>query len=234
MKALFIFAHPDDESFSSGATIAKLVQKKVSVKLITATRGEEGELGDPPLCLKKDLGKTREKELLESARILGIPRVYFLDFKDQTLKKTARSKLLKPIIKIMQDEKPDLVFTFSKDGASRHPDHVRISQVATYAFDLYAKTMTKHVRLYHTAMPRNNLKILHKHGVVYNAFGKITGIPNHRITTMVDIETAFDKKLQALKCHRTQMKDVARFIKTDRILNRRYEYFYLIREYNLI
>lgn len=234
MKALFIFAHPDDESFSSGATIAKLIKKGVEVKLITATRGEEGELGDPPVCTKEELGKTRERELLKAAKILGISNVYFLDFIDGTLKNIPKSKLVQPVLKIMQREKPDLVFTFNKDGGSKHPDHIKMNKVTTLAFDLYAKDLIKHVRLYYTANPRSNIKILEKQGISYNAFGKVRGVANQRITTVVDVKNTFDQKLKALMQHKTQIKDVQRFIKTDKILNSRKEYFYLAREHNLV
>lgn len=234
MKALFIFAHPDDESFSSGGLIAKLSEKGINVKLITATKGEEGELGDPPVCLKKDLGKTREKELLKASKILGISRVYFLGFLDSTLKKIPTPKLVNPILKILKKEKPDLVFTFNKDGGSRHPDHVKINKAATKAFDLYAKNTTEHIRLYYTANPRSNIKLLEGRGIFYSAFGKVRGVANERITTIVDISKTFNKKLKALAQHKSQNKDVARFIKSSGILKIHNECFFLAREYNLI
>ena len=82
MKALFIFAHPDDETLSSGGTIAKLFKKEVDVKLITLTKGESGECGTPPFCQQDEVGKTRENELRQAAKILGISKIYFLGYKD--------------------------------------------------------------------------------------------------------------------------------------------------------
>ncbi len=47
---LAIFAHPDDEAFRPGGTLARLADRGVRVHLPTATRGEAGSCGDPPRC----------------------------------------------------------------------------------------------------------------------------------------------------------------------------------------
>ena len=61
MKIIFVFAHPDDESFSSGGTIVSLKNNHATIKLITATKGEGGETNG--ICKKEELGSIREKEL---------------------------------------------------------------------------------------------------------------------------------------------------------------------------
>ena len=57
---LAVFAHPDDESFRCGGTLALLAQRGIQVHLLTATRGEAGSCGEPPLCLIEKLGVVRE------------------------------------------------------------------------------------------------------------------------------------------------------------------------------
>lgn len=230
MKVVFVFAHPDDESFSSGGTIAKLVQGGVTVKLITATRGEAGSVGNPPLCQLKELGKVREKELRTAAKILGIVEIYFLDFIDGTLKKIPLAKITKKILAILEKEKPDAVITFNIDGGSRHPDHIRISQAATQAFKKYQITAQKHVRLYHTAMPQSLIKKYQKLGFEYRAFGKIPGTPDEEITTAININKTFKTKIKAVMSHQTQHQDWERFLKRSQKLNLKTEYFQLIRE----
>src|SRR5215469_7836282 len=79
---LFIFAHPDDETFSAG-TIAKYATAGVEVGLICATRGERGSTGD--LCSIDELPRVREAEVREAARILGVRRVEMLPYEDQKL-----------------------------------------------------------------------------------------------------------------------------------------------------
>lgn len=229
MKILFVFAHPDDESFSSGGTIAKLVKSGEKVILVTATRGEAGEVGDPPLTTKENLGKTREKELRKAAKILGIKKIIFFNFIDATLKNHIE-ELKKKIFSIFTKELPDFVVTFNRDGGSNHPDHKAVSNATTKAFEKYMGTLRKHVSLYHTAVPRSYLRKYEKAGLVYKAFGKMKGTPDEDITTKVDIKETFDVKVRALKMHKTQMKDIKRFLKRASYVNLKKEFFQLIYE----
>ena len=233
MKFLFIFAHPDDESFSSGGTIAKLTQNKHKVSLITATKGEAGEVGNPPVTTKENLGKTREQELRRAAKILGISKIYFLELIDGTLRYLRNSKLEDKIYTILKSELPDVVVTFDKAGASNHPDHKAVSRAVTKLFGEYKNLTDKHVRLYHTAIPRSNLRKFMKKGQGYNAFGKMRGVKDSDITTIVNIEKTLGKKIKALKQHKTQHKDWERFLKRAETADVKKEFFRLIDENNL-
>lgn len=230
MKVLFIFAHPDDETFSSGGTIARLSQKGVQVKLICATKGEAGTVGDPPICTREELGKVREKELFAAAKILGISQIYFLGFQDGTLHTLPTKKLVDKITPILNKEKPDVVVTFEKMGGSNHPDHKAVSKAVTAAFRAHLPTITKHIRLYHTAMPRSYLKTYEKLGLSYTAFGKIRGVADANITTFVDIKATYRTKITAARCHKTQKKDWQRFLKRAKFVNSRIEFFKLVLE----
>lgn len=72
-RMLAILAHPDDESFAIGGTLAKYAHQGIQVVLLTATRGEAGILGTKP----EAAGAIRELELNRAAKHLGI-EVYFL------------------------------------------------------------------------------------------------------------------------------------------------------------
>ncbi len=76
---LAVFAHPDDETFRCGGTLALLARHGVRVYLLTATRGEGGSCGDPPLCRPENLGGWREKELACACRVLGLEPPILLD-----------------------------------------------------------------------------------------------------------------------------------------------------------
>jgi len=233
MKILFVFAHPDDESFSSGGTIAKLAKLGNKIILVTATRGEAGEVGDPPLTTKKNLGKTREKELRSAARVLGISKVIFLDFIDATLENHMEA-LKKTILSIFAKESPDIVVTFDRHGGSNHPDHKAISNAATISFEKYMISSKKHVSLYHTAVPRSYLRKYEKAGLVYRAFGKMKGTSDEDITTIVDIRKTYDLKIRVLRMHKTQRKDVERFLKRTSLVDLKKEFFKLISENGII
>ena len=230
MRFLFVFAHPDDETFSSGGTIAKLTSAKHKVKLITATRGEVGQPGTPPITTMEELPKVREQELRRAAKILGISEIFFLGFIDGKLRYARNENLENKILSIFKKEKPDVIVTFDKTGASNHPDHKAIGRAATNAFFKYKDLVNKHVKLYHTAMPRSFVKQFEKQGLDYSAFGKILGTADKDITTLVNIEKALNIKIKALKEHKTQNHDWERFLKRIEKSQFNYEFFKLIHE----
>lgn len=230
MKVIFSFAHPDDETFSSGGTIAKLVKNGVIVKLICATRGEAGSTGDPSLCKHEDLPKVREEELKKAAGILGISEIIFLGLVDGTLHKIPQSKIVESVLQILQKEKPDVVITFNKTGGSNHPDHKAIGKATTKAFEKYMQLAKKHARLYHNVTPKSFIKMFEEKGLSSNAFGKVKGVIDKQITTRVDIKDTFDIKIKALKCHKTQHKDAERFFKRAGQFDLKQEFFQLISE----
>ncbi len=234
MKAIFVFAHPDDESFSSGGTIAKLAKKGVQVLLITATRGEAGAVGNPPITTTDKLGAVREIELQKAARILGIRKVFFLDFTDYTLHALSQETIIQKIFQIIKEEQPDIVITFDKHGISNHPDHVVISKATTKAFKKYLEIAGKHIRLYHTTTPVSNLKKMEEVGLDYKVFGKMKGTPDKKITTIIDIKHTLSTKIKALKSHKTQQKDWEGFLKRRKHTDLTKEYFCLILENSVL
>ncbi|MCL6096810.1 MAG: PIG-L family deacetylase [Patescibacteria group bacterium] len=233
MKFLFVFAHPDDETFSSGGTIAKLTAAKHKVKLITATKGEAGEPGNPPITTREKIGEVREQELRRAAKILGISDIFFLGFIDGKVRYARNKKLEGKILSIFKKEKPDVIITFDKTGGSNHPDHKAIGKATTNVFFDYKGLVDKHVRLYHTAMPRSFVKEFEKQGLGYNAFGKVRGVADKNITTLVDIEKTLNTKIKALKEHKTQHQDWERFLKRMGKIKFQYEFFKLVDENKL-
>jgi LmbE family N-acetylglucosaminyl deacetylase len=234
MKFLFVFAHPDDETFSSGGTIAKLTSQKHKVSLITATKGEAGEPGNPPITTREKIGEVREQELRRAAKILGISTIHFLGFIDGKVRYARNKKLEQKILSILKREKPDVIITFDKTGGSNHPDHKAIGRAATNVFFEYKNLVNKHLRLYHTAMPRSFIKQFEKQGLSYNAFGKVRGVVDKNITTFVDIEKTLNTKIKALKEHKTQHQDWERFLKRMEKSKFKYEFFKLINENELV
>ena len=234
MKFIFVFAHPDDETFSSGGTIAKLTSQKHKVSLITATKGEAGEPGNPPITTREKIGEVREQELRRAAKILGISTIHFLGFIDGKVRYARNKKLEGKILSIIKKEKPDVVITFDKTGASNHPDHKAISRATTKVFEEYKNFVQKHVRLYHTAMPRSFIKKFDQAGAGYNAFGKIRGVKDKDITTLVNIEKTLNLKIKALKEHKTQHQDWERFLKRVDVVNFKHEFFKLIDESEIV
>ena len=131
-RMLAILAHPDDESFAMGGTLAKYAHQDVQVILLCATRGEAGISGIEP----GPAGVIRERELREAAQHLGI-EVYFLGYLDGELAQTKPEILLETIIGWVNLVQPQVILTFGPDGVSGHPDHVTISHIVTQAYDQF-------------------------------------------------------------------------------------------------
>ena len=71
MKILAFFAHPDDETMLAGGTLALLAHSGSQVHYLSATRGEGGEVGEPPRCKVEELGQVRAEELACAVHALG-------------------------------------------------------------------------------------------------------------------------------------------------------------------
>jgi LmbE family N-acetylglucosaminyl deacetylase len=151
-RLLGVFAHPDDEVFCAGGTMARAAEAGAEVMIVSATRGEQGQIRDPAAATRRTLGAVREGELGAAAAELGVQRVQVLGYPDRTLQRH-RSSLGTTIADIMRQFDPDTVITFGADGGYGHPDHVAVSELATGAFGALARDHDRGQRLYHAVFP---------------------------------------------------------------------------------
>jgi len=144
---LAVLAHPDDESFGMGGTLAFYARKGYDVYLVCATRGEAGVMDVEHLGNFKTTAEKREAELRCASQTLGIKKVFFLDYRDSGMpgsedNKHPNAQINHPVeevagkvVKYIREIKPDVVLTFDPLGGYRHPDHIHIQQAATLAFE---------------------------------------------------------------------------------------------------
>jgi len=151
-RLLGVFAHPDDEVFCAGGTMAQAAEAGAEVMIVSATRGEQGQIRDPAAATRRTLGTVREAELHAAAAELGVQHVQVLAYADGTLA-YHRSSLGAAIAGIMRQFDPDTVVTFGADGGYGHPDHVAISGLTTQAFWAMARDHNRGRRLYHAIFP---------------------------------------------------------------------------------
>lgn len=185
LTLMAVLAHPDDESFGIGGTLARYgADPDVRVVLVCATRGEAGEIGDPGLAGPEQLGQVREQELRCACRVLGVDALYFLDYRDSGMAGSPENR--HPHALVMADpaqaagriaahirrERPDVIITFDESGGYGHPDHVAIHHLTTAAFaaaadparypEQIAAGLKPHQasKLYYTAIPRRFFRTL--------------------------------------------------------------------------
>ena len=151
-RLLAVFAHPDDEVFCAGGTMARAAQAGAEVMIVSATRGEQGQIRDPATATRRTLGAVRERELGAAAAELGVQHVQVLAYPDGTLPQH-RSVLGVTIEAITRRFDPDTVITFGADGGYGHPDHIAISETATKAFRALVRDHNRGQRLYHAVFP---------------------------------------------------------------------------------
>lgn len=129
LNILFAFAHPDDESFITGGLIHRLSKNRdINTILYSATKGDAGKCGEPPVCEKKDLATIREGELKKAAEILGVDHLIIDDFKDKFVGEN-RIAVRQKLLSIIQEYKPEIIITFPKHGISRHTDHIAMHEI---------------------------------------------------------------------------------------------------------
>ena len=192
LRLLAIFAHPDDETFRPGGTLAMLARQGVRVEVLTFTRGETGSCGDPPLCAPEELPAVRERELRCVCVRLGVEPPRLLDYTDGHLQEADSETMIAQILSVVNEIKPQVLLSFGPDGLSGHPDHIVVGQWAFEAF-LRAEGIAA---LYTVSVPRSLAQKLDMH--------QVHSVPDEAIALTVDVSSVWETKLAAMRCHATQ------------------------------
>ena len=144
---LAVLAHPDDESFGIGGTLALYARKGYETYYVCATRGEVGTVDEEHLKGFKDTAELRTDELNRAAKILGLKGVYFLGYRDSGMPGSEDNKhpeaqinhsvdeVAGKVVKYIRELKPDVVVTFDPIGGYKHPDHIHIQKATVLAFE---------------------------------------------------------------------------------------------------
>ena len=195
-KILVVLAHPDDETFGIGGTLAYYGHLGAEVHLVCATRGEVGEVSDDKMNGFNSIGELRENELCCAADILKIRKVHFLGYRDSGMSGSVENEhpdafinapinqVARELVVLIRTIHPDIVLTFDPIGGYMHPDHIAAHKAAVQAFELSSDP--EYVvndlppfapkRLYFHIIPRGFLKIVVKlmplFGVDPSRFGK--------------------------------------------------------------
>ena len=188
---LAIFAHPDDEVFRCGGTLALLSGRGVRVQVLTATRGQAGSCGAPPVCSLSELGAVREAELRCACQALGIEAPRLLDYQDGAVAEANEDEAVAQIMAVLRELQPQILLTWPPHGLSGHPDHVAVSCWAARVFDRATREgMEGSLALYHLAVPRSVAGQL--------GLNQLQTTPDEQIAVTVDVGAVWDQKLAAI------------------------------------
>lgn len=215
---LAVFAHPDDEAFGPGGMLANYGQREdVEIHLLTATRGEAGMWDEESrLKVKGERLKIKNKEeikihhirveeLKESAKVLGIKKVEFLDYVDGTLCNAIYHELAGKITKKMEEFNPDVIVTHDRLGWSGHLDHCAVSMITTYAF--LHSTIGK--KLYYYCITKEYRDPTDDNYFIYFP----EGYDKRDVTTRIEYTPYWDRRIEAMQKHQSQKHDVDSIVK---------------------
>ncbi len=206
-RLLFIFAHPDDESFSGVGTAMECAARGARTALVTATRGERGKPGDPPICSPEDLPAVREQELRQAVQIAGLDELHILEYRDRELPDAPPDEIRRTLVQHIRRVRPSIVFTFDPNGFNVHPDHVAISRFVSDAVAAagdprwHADSGEAH------QVPR----LLWTPPMPPWEAARIERISEHPgVDVVIDIARWRERKAAALRAHRTQHVSIDR------------------------
>jgi len=206
-----VLAHPDDESLGTGGTLARYAAEGVETFLVTATPGERGRFGtSPERPADAMVGQTREMELRNAARELGVREVTVLGYPDGRVDAVAPAIAQNAIAEQLRRIKPQVVVTFGPDGAYGHPDHIAVSQLTTAAVVRAADRDCAVSKLYYIAWGASWWA--EYQAALKRLISKVDGVerqvdptPDWQITTRLDTSAVWPTVWRAIQCHQTQM-----------------------------
>ncbi len=198
-RALAVVAHPDDVDFGMAGTVATLTSQGVEVTYCLVTSGDAG--GDELVMAREDRAKLREDEQRAAAACVGVSELVFLGYADGMVEPTLA--LRRDLARVIRKVKPDVVLTQSPERNyerifASHPDHLATGEATLRA--VYPDARNPH------AFPALfNDERLEPHTVA-----RVWIVGTSAPTMVVDTTASIDKKLEALKCHKSQVGDGAR------------------------
>ena len=223
---VFFHAHPDDEAIATAGTMAGLSAQGHRVVLVTATRGELGEIPDG-LGPDETLADRRQVELAEACRILGVARQTYLDYLDSGM--AGEESNLRPgcfaaadvgeageaLAAILRSESADVLVTYDEHGGYGHPDHVQVHRVGVAAAEAAGTAV-----LYYSTMNRDQVSDLMQDvgdSDWVPPEGSTDGLedmgePASRITTAVDVLPWIDDKRRSMQAHASQISEESFFL----------------------
>ncbi|NMB89570.1 MAG: hypothetical protein GYA17_14520 [Chloroflexi bacterium] len=197
MNVLAVFAHPDDETMLFGGALALLAAQGAAVYGLSATRGEGGEAGEPPVCERHELGAVRQEELACAVQALGMAGLTYLDYVDPTVGpgdelypfQAEWDILVQQIAAHIRKVAAQAVITHGSNGEYGHPAHQLVHRATRAAVESLqdAQLLLYSAQANYPDHPKPHL--INKDD------------PAH---FLLDASPVLERKVAAAMCHRTQ------------------------------
>ena len=225
--AVFFHAHPDDEAIATGGTMARMAADGHRVVLITATRGELGEVPDGILDPGQTLAERRADELAAACAVLGVARHEYLGYGDSGMAgedsnndpgcfwQADVEEAAERLAAILRSENAEVLTAYDENGNYGHPDHIQVHRVG-----LRAGQMAAVPRVFMATVNRDRLLALLETAdgaalVAAEEEGPAVdnlGVSEERITTVVDVSGVLGQKRRAMQAHASQISETSFFL----------------------
>jgi LmbE family N-acetylglucosaminyl deacetylase len=233
-------AHPDDESITTGGTIARANAEGHRVVLVVATGGEHGETPDD-LAAGELLADRRRAETTRSAEVLGVDRLVWLGYRDsgmtgwetnghpESFVSADVDAAAERLAAVLREESADVLTSYDWHGNYGHPDHVMVHRVGSRAAELVADELPA-LRVFEATMNRDFMARLFAEAAALGIIidpdgtgeewdpngpaddGNPFGMPEAELTHEVDVAPYIGQKRASIACHRSQVTDSAFFL----------------------
>jgi LmbE family N-acetylglucosaminyl deacetylase len=196
---LSVHAHPDDQEFSVGGTLAKWARAGSAIATVCITSGQAGSNEHTPAHMTREsLAVIRREEQRNACRVLGVADVIFLDYEDGMIEPSIA--LRRDLTRIIRRYRPDAVVCgdpsvrYYGSGYLNHPDHRAAADATLSAVFPSAETRLIFPELLDEGLEPHKVQAVFIHGP-------------ERADTFIDIKDVLPVKLAALREHRTQLGD---------------------------
>ena len=227
-RLLAVFAHPDDESFGTGGTLARYSREGVEVHVCTVTDGAAGSysVDEPAPGKTLSLADLRRQELACACQVLGA-ELHTLNYRDSGMPGTPENQhpnslfqadlddVATDLLRVIGQVRPHVILTHDPSGGYSHPDHIKVNQAMCRAWDRLAEIGWRPLRLYYAVIPRSSLRwfmlIMRLFRRDIRRFGQNRdvdlsdiGVPDEQIHVRLDVGAFLAIKERASACHKSQ------------------------------
>ncbi|MFN8015634.1 MAG: PIG-L deacetylase family protein [Acidimicrobiia bacterium] len=194
-RVLIVVAHPDDIDFGSAGTVAVLTDQNIYVSYLLVTSGDAG--GDDDGLTKNERMLNREQEQSAAGEVVGVETIHYLRQPDGEIE--CNLALREKITRVIRKEKPDLVITQSPQRRydrifASHPDHLAVGEATLSA-------------VYPDSQNPNSFIHLLDEGYSAHKVKAVWIVADENPDTFIDITDVFDRKMEALEKHESQISD---------------------------
>lgn len=217
-------AHPDDEALLCGGTLAKAAAAGHRTVLVTATKGERGQVPDGLLRSGEALAARRSEELAAAAGILGVARLVFLDYLDSGMRNMptnhARSSFwsadideaAQRLAAVLREENAEVLTIYDDHGVYGHPDHIQVHRVGIRAAELAGTPYVFEATFNRDRIARMRAGSALPPEPDVDGIDDTIGLPESEITTAVEVGEFIPQKRAAIAAHASQITEGSFFL----------------------